>query len=138
MKTLALSNRSASQLAICQSARNSRTKPRTYTSVRVNCKLSTSSPDVVVIGGGIAGLLAASVFSKQVDKVVLVEKDNIYGSVANLERLKTQAASETEKQALLWDYFIFADRSETPWCSSYRSATSACSGSCASFGQIAS
>jgi heterodisulfide reductase subunit A-like polyferredoxin len=96
MKTLSLTNRSAPQLAIRQSTRKLRSNPRVYTSPRVNCKLSTSTPDVVVIGGGIAGLLAANVFSKQVDKVLLIEKDDINGSVE----------SETFQQVSL-EYFNY-------------------------------
>lgn len=38
-------------------------------------------PDVVIVGGGIAGLLTASVLSKRLRNVMLVEKDNIDGRV---------------------------------------------------------
>lgn len=33
--------------------------------------------DAVVIGGGIAGLLAAHVLTKHLDRVILVEKDDV-------------------------------------------------------------
>lgn len=50
-------------------------------SVRLYCRASSPPPDAIVIGGGIAGLLTASVLSKRVDKVLLIEKDDITGTV---------------------------------------------------------
>ena len=47
---------------------------------RISCS-QTKQPDAIVIGGGIAGLLSASVLSKRLDNVVLIEKDGFNGTV---------------------------------------------------------
>ena len=54
---------------------------RASRSVSVYCRVNTTPADAIVIGGGIAGMLAASVLSKRVDNVVLIEKDDITGTV---------------------------------------------------------
>ena len=40
----------------------------------------TTKADAVVVGGGISGLLTAHVLSQRLDRVVLVDKDDIRGS----------------------------------------------------------
>ena len=44
---------------------------------RIYCKYEGSRPDVIIIGGGIAGLLTASVCSRRYSKVLMVERDDI-------------------------------------------------------------